>query len=441
MDARVDALAGPPVPAAPATGPTRRAFLGGASTLLLGGPLVARHGQRSGEDLRIRCTPGSVEIFGQRREPTANPIARALEVAGPGSEILLDPGDYPPFSIGLDTRSVANAVAPGGTQERPVVVRGDGRARIVGELDALAVDQSHRCGFLTFRGLILVPGQRSGVIFYRQSEGRVHRGFAFEDCHVLGGYDHPTATGRESKWGLVAHSLADFRFVGVQEHARVERIQHEHAFYIQNHRGPVRLENVRARDLGRTFCQFTARAAEGSPGQGDVTIRGCVVEDACIAAGDAYKGGSALTFAGRLACTILLEGNVVRAGFRRSLRGLTLAGQPYGTGALVAWQGGEPRPNDTLILRDNEFRFADGCGDRALVALGGTRRVLLVGANRLHAGGRQPALALDPVDEGGRLLSSKLGRVYLAPGTRLRGSVTRRGEQLGREERRALELR
>ena len=51
-------------------------------------------------------------------------------------------------------------------------------------------------------------------MFYRQSHG-VHRGYAFEDCHIIGGYDHVERRGAPSKWGIYAHSLADFRFEGL----------------------------------------------------------------------------------------------------------------------------------------------------------------------------------------------------------------------------------
>ena len=390
--------------------------------------------------MRVHCTPTTVEIIGGRRQEVTNPIARALEVAGPGSVIVLDPGDYAPFTIGAGARSNTNAQASGGSPGRPVVVEGRGVARIVGTQDAIGIDQKTANGHITFRNLVIVPGQRAGVIFYRQGEGRVHRGFSFEDCHILGSYDHVTSTGAPSKWGLSGHSLADFRFVGLREPARVERVKREHGFYIQNHRGPILIENVRARALGRTFCQFTARAKEGPRGEGDITIRHCDVADVCIAAGDAYKGGSALTFSGRLACTILLEKNSVRAGFQRALRALTLGGQPYGTGALVAWQEAGAPPNGTLILRDNRFEYAEGCGDRPVVSIGGTRRALLVGTNVIHSGGSEPALALDPVDPDGELVSAFEVRAYVAPRTRLRGKITRRGEVLEPSEVRRLKL-
>jgi hypothetical protein len=204
---------------------------------------------------------------------------------------------------------------------------------------------------------------------------------------------------------------------------RIESISEEHAFYLQNLRGPVTIENVHAKDLGRTFCQFTARAKEGPPSIGDVTVRDCVIEDACIAQADGFKGGSAITLCGRAEGTFLFERNVYRAGFRPERQRLTTKGLPYGTGAFTAWEEGGGGMNGTLVLRDNEFAFAPGCGDRPVVSIGGCERVLLVGANKIVSGGKQPALSLDPVNNQGQLVSSANGPTYLAPATVIEGAV------------------
>jgi hypothetical protein len=386
----------------------------------------------------IHVTPTTVEVAGEGPRPAQHAIARALEDARPGSVVIVEGGDYPAFTIGMGTGSPTDAATSGGEDGFPIVVQGAGGVRVLGRTDAVAVDQKAPNGNITFRNITFVPGQRAGVIFYRQGQGRVHHGYAFEDCHVLGAYDHPSASGPRSKWGVMGHSLASFRFQGVREPARIENIEKEHAFYIQNHRGTILIENVHAKGLGRTFCQFTARTGEGPPGTGDITVRNCVVSDACVAEGDGFKGGSAFTFAGRLDATILLENNVYRAGFDSAYRHLTRPGQPYGTGAVAAWQGGQPQKNGTLILRDNRFLMNEGCGDRPVVAIGGTQRVLLVGRNELRSGGTWPALALDPVTGNGNPVSSPNGDVYLAPLTKLDGDVTLRGQEPTRAQLAAL---
>jgi hypothetical protein len=386
----------------------------------------------------IRVTPTTIELPGEAPRASENPIADALERAGPGSLVDLGPGDYPAFTIGFGRDTPANADTSGGLPGRPIVVRGSGTTRVVGQDDTIAIDQRRPNGYITFRDLTIVPGTRAGVIFYRQDGERAHVGYSFEDCDVLGDWDALRVTGTRSKWGVWGHSLSDFRFVGTRRPARVERLALEHAFYLQNQRGPITIENVHARELGRTFVQITARESEGPPARGDIVLRDCEVEDVGLAAGDDHKGGSAFTFAGRIQGTILVERCRYRAGFRAELRALTVGDAPYGTGALVAWQGGESEPNDTLILHDDRFEFAPGCGDRPVVSIGGCRRVSIVGECAFVSGGMQPALALDPVESDGRLTSPANGRVVLAPGARLAGRLTLRGREAKPEERAGL---
>ena len=93
-----------------------------------------------------------------------------------------------------------------------------------------------------------------------------------------------------------------------------------------------------------------------------------------------------------------------------------------------------------MILRGNEFSFAEGCGDRPVVSIGGCQRVLIVGQNKFVSGGKQPALALDPVNMQNRTISSPNGPVFLAPMTELEGELTLSGrapteEELGRLRR------
>lgn len=398
--------------------------------LLAGGP-------PSGVAPAIHCTETTVHFQGQKApQKVRNPIAEALTKAKPGETIWLDPGVYPAFTIGLKSNSPANAATSGGTQEQPIVIQGKAPGvRIVGaEGDTIGIDQRISNGWITFRNLTIVPGKRSGVLFYQRTDGKLHRGFAFEDVHILGEFSFDTNQGKRTKWGVWGQALADFRFVGVSAPARIENLSEEHAFYLQNCQGSITIENVHAKDLGRTFCQFTNRTGDGAPGQGDVIVRNCVVEDACIAQGDGFKGGSAFTLAGRHQGAFLFEGNIYRAGFRKERLRLTTAGMPYGTGAFMAWEADKAGPNATLVLRDNQFLFASGTGDRAVVSIGGCTQVLILGENRFVSGGKQPALVFDPLNAQGRPVSTPNGSVFLAPATKLEGPLLVRGRGASEEE-------
>jgi hypothetical protein len=396
-------------------------------------------GQKSGKrtaDPRKPATQQKTTQAGDEEQPKVrNPIAEALRAAKPGTTIWLDPGDYPPFTIGFQSHSPANAAISGGAPGSPIIIQGTGPGvRIVGvEGDTIAIDQRVPNGWITFRNLTIVPGQRAGVMFYERKDGKLHQGYSFEDCHILGAFDHETGKGKRTKWGIWGQNLADFRFVGVQAPARIENISEEHAFYLQNVQGAITIENVYARDLGRTFCQFTARARDGSPAKGDVIVRKCVVEDACIAQADGFKGGAAFTVCGRMQGAFLFEQNVYRAGFRKERLRFTRPGQPYGTGAFTAWEEGGAGQTATLVLRDNQFLFAKGCGDRPVVSIGGCNQVLIVGENRFVSGGVQPALSLDPADGTGKTFSTPNGSVYLAPATKVDGAVTVLGKVAGPE--------
>ena len=409
-----------------------------ASVPALAGSAVSTRPARA--PLAIHCTPTTLARLQQRGakdQPVRvrNPIAEALTEAQPGMTIWLDPGDYPPFTIGFQSRSPANAVTSGGEAGNPITIAGTAPGvRIIGsEGDTIAIDQRVPNGWITFKDLTIVPGQRAGVMFYQRGDGRLHQGYSFEDCHILGGYDFATGQGKRSKWGVWGQSLADFRFVGVSAPARIENISEEHAFYLQNVQGAITIENVHARDLGRTFCQFTART-DGPPGQGDVLIRNCVVEDACIAQADGFKGGSAFTICGRMQGAFVFEQNVYRAGFRPERLRFTTAGKPYGTGAFTAWEEGRAGPTATLVLRDNDFSFAPGCGDRPVVSIGGCTKVLIVGENRFASGGQQQAVTLDPVNAQGQTLSSPNGSIYLAPATKIEGELSWLGKKPSAEQ-------
>ena len=422
--------------------------------------------------LVIRCTPTSVEVVAEARDErddsftvaalqqgqkpaqplqqkkppqkvVKNPIAEALTKAKAGATIWLEPGDYPPFTIGFQSNSPANTTTKGGEPGFPIVVAGTGPGvRILGaEGDTIAIDQRVPNAWITFRNLTIVPGRRAGVMFYQRKDGRLHQGYSFEDCHILGDFDTETGRGKRAKWGVWGQLLSDFRFVGVTAPARIENISEEHAFYLQNVQGAITIENVHARDIGRTFCQFTARVGDGPPAQGDVTVRNCVVEDACIAQADGFKGGAAFTICGRMQGSFLFEKNVYKAGFREERLRFTTQGQPYGTGAFTAWEEGKAGQTAVLVLRDNDFSFAPGCGDRPVVSIGGCTKVLIVGENRFASGGRQAALVLDPADGQGRTTSTPNGGVFLAPNTKIVGDLLVQGQRASEDQRAHLEKR
>lgn len=402
-----------------------------ASTPALG----LQRGGAQREQLFITCTPETVSAGRDGSQRVPNPIATALSMAGPGSRIELLPGDYPGFSIGFNTNDPHNARSAGGDRHSPVVVEARMGVRIVPKPnpgDTISIHQDVRNGHVTFRGLEIMPGTRAGIMFFKQGGGRTHDGYRFLDCHIRGNFDHVAKRGKRSRWGVWGHNMRDFEFRGERGRAVIEKIGDEHAFYIQNPRGDITIENVDARYLGRTFCQFTARKREGGPGVGNITIRNCKVEDVGLGGPwDGFKGGTAFTVAGRITGTILFERNIYRAGFDPRYRVLTKAPAPYGTGALVAWDGGEKESNGTLVLKDNDFEFAKGCGDRAVVSIGACRDVQIVGNNRFIAGGKEPALALDPVTRGQnpRLVNPPNGKVFVAPTTRVEGLLTVRGEE------------
>ncbi len=388
----------------------------------------------------IRCTPNSVDLGGgDRREGVANPIKVALDNAGPGTVIRLTSGDYPAFGLGFSKRSPWSGETSGGSLRSPLTIRGEGRVRILPRShggDTIVINQARPVANVVFENLTIVPGYRSGIFFFKL-KGGAHRGFKFYDCDIIGNWSHTTATGDNSKWGVWGHSLDGFEYVGRKRPAVIRNLRYEHAFYIQNPRGDILIDNVEAFRLGRTFCQFTARARDGQPGRGSIVVRNCDVHDVALSRDDGFKGGSAFTIAGRLAGPVLFEKNRYRAGFDRELVRLTRPGSPYGTGAVAIWDAGEAR-NVDVTLRDNHFEFAAGCGDRPVVSIGGCEQVSLLGTNRIVSGGKQPALSLDPVNERGKLEGKTNTKVVVGPLTSIAGDALRRGVKLTSEQVRAL---
>ncbi len=398
------------------------------NTLLLFALVSSGVSTPAGPPALILCTPESVALPGAAPQATRQSIAAALSKAGPGTVIELAAGVYEPFSIGFGKPVSWNAQTSGGLPGQPIVVRANGEVRIAGNKtsDAIAIQQAQRCGHITFEGLTIEPGYRAGVMFYRCNPGQMHEGFRFIDCKILGGYDHRTESGHATKWGVWGHSLKDFEFRGLRAPAVVRDIRNEHAFYLQNSRGDITIENVNAARLGRTFVQLTARASDGPAGVGTIRVERCVVEDACIASGDNYKGGSALTLAGNHTGAVIFKNNRVRSGFAKELAHLTRAGAPFGTGAFVAWDAGGER-NGLLVLENNHFEFAPGCGDRPLAQISSCREVRLLGNNRF-IGGKAPALVFDVAGQKPNLA------VSIAPTTVVQGEIRIGAKTVTREQ-------
>lgn len=412
----------------------------GASAAPASRPAPASQGRGAFKtSIVAKCTPDSVTIDG-RRQASKHPIATALQAAGPGSVIALDPGRYGAFGIGFGHNKPWNARTSGGNPSQPILIHapfgGVTIAANASQGDTIAIKGDTNPGHITFQNLTIVPGYRAGVIFYKGKWGQTYEGFRFLDCDILGTWDHLANKGGKSTWGIWALGLSDFEFRGVQRRVRVENLRKEHGFYLQNPQGDVLIEDVDARHLGRTFCQFTARKSDGPPGRGTITIRNCTITDVGIARTDAFKGGTALTFAGPLTGTIRLENNVVRAGFDERVQRLTKPDVPYGTSALVVWDyhGGR---SGHLILDGNKFEFAPGCGDRPLVSIGACERVEILGTNVFHSGGNQAALVLDPLDPRGtgKLQNSPNGDVHVASGLALNGGIQLRGDMVDEEQR------
>jgi len=409
-----------------------------AATLLLVSSVSAEsgaYGEAPAAAPRIVVTPTSLVVQGRRQQKPKNPIAAALRNARPGDIVEIQQGVYPPFTIGFEKDQPWNAKVSG-RPGQPITLRGVGTVRIEpGKSgDTIALCQQVPNGFFVFENLQIVPGSRAGIMFYKASPKQVYNSFKFYDCDILGTWDHLAKRGGNSKWGVWGHSMKNFEFVGRRRPAQIKDIRHEHAFYLQNPKGDLLIENVHASRLGRTFCQFTARKGDGAIGVGNITVRNCVVEDVALAAGDNYKGGSAFTVAGRLTGTILFDNNTYRAGYDRALHRLTAKGVPYGTGAFMAWDG-RSGTNGLLILRSNKFQMAPGCGDRPVVSIGGCREVRFEGRNHFVAGAAKKALEIDPMAGGGKTSNTPVGRISVAPSTTVEGgAIVYRGRKVSISE-------
>lgn len=409
------------------TAPTTCFRLGLALACLLPAGARSAAQERNRGAIHARCTPDSVQISLSPVVRVGNPIAYCLERAGPGSLIELSPGTYRGFSIGVQGASPDNARTAGGSPGLPVVIEGHGaRLRPVAS-DTIFVSQQNKNGHILFRNLRIDAGTRSAIMF---AGGGVHEGFSFHDCDILGGYQHASGGGRASRWGVHAHSLKDFEFRGVSRYAKVVNLRDEHGFYLHNLRGDVTIERVVGANLGRTFVQVTARSGEGQPGLGRVTIRDCRVRDCGIAPRDGFKGGFAFTFAGRHRGEILLERCQYRAGLNPALAHLRAPGEPYGTGALVVTRGRESEPLSRLVVRDCDFVFAPGSGDRPVVQIESAGEVRLEGRNRFLAGAYGVAIRIGKGEIGEPVTETGPRTLYVSPFTQVRGRVERLGKRI-----------
>ncbi|MEO0651445.1 MAG: hypothetical protein AAFZ65_12285 [Planctomycetota bacterium] len=384
----------------------------------------------------IDVAPLGIKLPSGERFETPNPVARALEFAAPGTTLVLKPGEYAPLQIGMGNRSHDNARTKGGMPGLPIVIRGQPGVRFVhrGKADTIAINQKQPTHHIHFENVEIEPGYRAGVMFYDLADTDQHTDFHFYDCKIIGKWNHPAKTGDKSKWGVLGHDLNDFVFAGRSGRGEVRDIHLEHAFYIQSPRGDITLENLLVQRVGRCFFQITARERSGPPGKGTITIRNNEVRDTGISDADAFKGGTAFTFAGGLRdCEILVENNSYRAGFDKRLLHLTTGQQPYGTAAFVAWDGGQPLPNGRLTLRNNDFELAGKAGDRPLVSIGACNSVSIEGSNRFVTGANPIAIEIQPIHAGERQNPQQVGELYLSADATVEGQVRIGGKSAGKQ--------
>ncbi len=382
---------------------------------------------------RIYCTPTTMACERELPVETKYSIAAALTRAAPGARIELAAGDYNGFDIGLDKASARTARTSGGTRAAPIIVLGVGKVRIVEEKNAIHVSQQVKNGFITFERIDLVSEDGSAILF-EGGEGWIHEGYSFLNCNISGKPVGKAARkAPRSKFGVWGRGLKDFAFCGVGACAKISDLKSGDAFCLQNLRGDVLIENVDARFIGGSFLELSANPQDGPPSEGTLTIRDCRVEECCINAGENVSGECAFSLAGQHNGTILLQGNRYRAGFDQELRKHTRARFPYGTSALVAWDGDGAASIARLILDGNEFEMHTACGDRPLVAIGACKRVELRGANRFVAGANPAALELEPTRKL-RPEGSPVQALWIDPWTQFHGSLRWRGLEVTLEE-------
>lgn len=376
----------------------------------------------------VVLTPRSIQLDGGAVQPAENPIVRALEACGPGSTIVLDAGDYRPFSIGFATADDNNARTRGGAPGQPVVVAARGVVRIHGGTlgHCIRVAQQIQNGHFTFRGIALHGATQSAI---QLSRGGTHVGFRFEDCPIDGGYDHAAQKGLASANGIDAHGVIDFAYVGTTQPVTIKHLRSGDGIRLVHTQGDVVLERVVGERLGGALVRVTSPSADGPPGLGLVFLRQCVAHDVGLSPDAGHKSAYAFTFTGRHFGTIALDRCEYRSGFEPALLGLTQPGVAYGLGAVQVTDGVDHARTETFVLHACDFRAAPDTGAGALVSIGGCHMLRIEGKSVFVAGKSGLAVDLDPRGEAvaGGLRSLANGLTRVAPDTDVTGVLRVRG--------------
>jgi hypothetical protein len=236
----------------------------------------------------------------------------------------------------------------------------------------------------TIIGLKVYASQYWGIRLGMKN-GAIIKNISFLKTEIDGGFDHYAQTGYNSRWGVAGYNMDNILFRDFYIHD----LWQEHAFYLHNISGDVTIENGTAERTGRTAYQQVARTIEGTAQTGLTSLRNFLSIDAGIGISDAYKGGSAFTFAGGYedgeGNNILLDNLSYRAGFDDELNATINAAtngkmKKAGTGALSVWEekngNGTTKvygPNAPILLQNSTFIYADGAGDRQNLNVSGAR--------------------------------------------------------------------
>ncbi|MBK6939189.1 MAG: hypothetical protein IPH13_03145 [Planctomycetes bacterium] len=383
----------------------------------------------------VMVTPRSIQVEGGAVVAAENSIVRALEVCGPGSTIVLDAGDYRPFSIGFSKEDPNNARTRGGAPGQPIVVAARGAVRIHGGAfgHCIRIAQQVPNGYVTFRGIALHGATQSAI---RLERGSTHVGFRFEDCPIDGGYDHAARQGLASNLGIDAYGVIDFAYVGTKQPVAIAHLRNGDGIRLANTQGDVVIERVVGERLGGAFVRITAASTDGPPGLGLVVLRHCVARDVGLNPDANHKSAYAYTITGRHFGTIALDRCEYRSGFDAALLGLTQPGVAYGLGAVQVTDGVDHARTETLVVYGCDFQAAPETGAAPLVSIGGVHMLRIEGKSTFVAGRSGLALDLDPraVDAAGGLRSTANGLTRIAQDTVLKGASRVRGVDVKLEQ-------
>lgn len=376
----------------------------------------------------VTLTPRSIQVEGGAVVASENPIVRALEVCGPGSTIVLDAGDYRPFTIGFAKEDPNNARTRGGAPGQPIVVAARGAVRIHGGAfgHCIRIAQQIPNGYVTFRGIALHGATQSAI---RLERGGSHVGYRFEDCSIDGGYDHAARQGLASNLGIDAYGVVDFAYVGTKQPVTIAHLRSGDGIRLMNTQGDVVIERVVGERLGGAFVRITSASTDGPAGLGLVVLRHCVAKDVGLNPDANHKSAYAFTITGRHFGTIALDRCEYRSGFDAALLGLTQPGVAYGLGAVQVTDGVDHARTETLVLYGCDFQAAPETGAAPLVSIGGVHMLRIEGKSTFVAGRSGFALDLDPrsVDGAGALRSTANGLTRIAQDTVVQGALRVRG--------------